>query len=284
MTIENISLTGEARNISLNIKTHLVLLLVAAFILLPYAGMFFASVVSFRETLVNGHFIFSLDNYTKALHNRLLMKDMSNSLIISIGTTLFSVVISLFASYATAMIKSGFRNKFEIYLYIIQMFPAISFAVPFFVIYVMIRKYTGIPMQDTYHGLIMAYTSFSLPFCILMLKNHMMSIPKELAEQAQIDGCGRLQIMFRILLPLMAPGILTVSVYSFLMSWNEILFASIFTKAGTQTVAIGLTKQIFQIWPEWCAACVVITLPVVIAFSLLQKFFLKGLGSNLFLK
>ncbi len=134
-------------------------------------------------------------------------------------------------------------------------------------------------MKNTFHGLIFTYTSFALPFSILMLREFLDSIPKEIDEQAQIDGCNKFQIIFKIILPLSLPGMVSIAIYSFIMAWNEMLFATQLTGKETKTVSIGLMDYITQNQADWngmMAACIVTSIPVLIIFIFLQKQIVEG--------
>ena len=135
-------------------------------------------------------------------------------------------------------------------------------------------------MKNTYWGMIFTYTSFSLPFAVLMLRNFLENIPVDLDEQAQIDGCTPFGTLWRIILPVSMPGIVTIGIFGFIMAWNEILFASILTGRETKTISVGLldylTAQQSQ-WSEMMAACILVSIPVLVFFTFLQKYIVSGL-------
>ncbi|MDC7227790.1 MAG: carbohydrate ABC transporter permease [Spirochaetales bacterium] len=222
----------------------------------------------------------TFDNYMKVNKTVRMLDYMKNSLIISGGTMFFSVVISLFAAYALSRINFRLKRLYELSLFSTQMFPGIAFLIPYFILFSKVYKLTGIPMKDTYWGMIFTYTSFALPFSILMLRNFLDSIPISLDEQAQIDGCNRRQAIFRVLFPVITPGVTAVAIYSFIMAWNEILFASILTGRHTKTVSLGLMEYITTQQSRWggmLAACILVSVPVVIFFTILQKQIIDGL-------
>ncbi len=263
-----------------NLRNIIIALFIITVVLLPYGSLIIHSLINFS---ISPPFM-DFTSYERVIDYPMFRHCLVNSLVISIGTTLISILTALFASYALSRIRSSWRKAYELFLYILQMFPGIAFIVPFFIIFILIKRYFFIPMQNTYHGLIITYTSFALPFTILMLKNFVSAIPKELDEQAQIDGCSRLNLIFRIILPLALPGILAVSIFSFIMSWNEILFAFTLTKNETMTASIYIIKKMqmysYNDWMDWNTACVLVTLPVVIIFAFLQKKLISGLSTN----
>jgi multiple sugar transport system permease protein len=222
----------------------------------------------------------TLENYLKVNKTVPMLDYLKNSMIISTGTMGFSIFISLFAAYALSRIRFRMKKAYELSLYSTQMFPGIAFLIPYYMIFIYVNRYLGIPLKNTYWGMIFTYTSFALPFSILMLRNYLDSIPRDIDEQAQIDGCSRAQVVFRIIFPTSIPGIVSVGIYSFIMAWNEILFASVLTGRETRTVSIGLLEYITiqqSRWGGMMAACLLVSIPVLIFFTLLQKQIVKGL-------
>ncbi|OHD18998.1 MAG: ABC transporter permease [Spirochaetes bacterium GWD1_61_31] len=222
----------------------------------------------------------TLENYQRINRTVPMLRYLRNSLIISIGTMILAVFISLFAAYALSRLEFRFKRLYELTIYSTQMFPGIAFLIPYFILFTAITRLTGIKLKDTYYGLILTYTSFALPFCILMMKSYLDSIPKSLDEQALVDGCKRPAIIFRIILPLVKPGLVSVGIFAFIMAWNEMLFASVLTGRDTKTVSLGLMEYITTNQARWggmMAACIVVSIPVLILFTTLQKQIIDGL-------
>jgi multiple sugar transport system permease protein len=263
-----------------NLTNIIIALFIISIILFPYGSFIINSLFNFS---INPPMI-SLISYIRVINNPMFQNCLINSLIVSVCTTLISLCIGIFASYALSRIRSRWKKTYEMFLYILQMFPGVAFVVPYFIIFILIKRYFFIQMQNTYHGLILTYTSFALPFSILMLKNFINAIPKELDEQAQIDGCSRFNLVYRVIVPLAFPGILAVAIFSFIISWNEILFAYTLTKNETMTASIYIIKKLqfysYNDWMDWNTACLLVTLPVVIGFALLQKKMISGLSTN----
>ena len=164
-----------------------------------------------------------------------------------------------------------------------QMFPGILFLLPLFLIFVQIQRTVGVQLTGSYLGLIITYMTFSLPFSIWMLTGYFASIPKELEEASMIDGTGRLGALFRVIIPVAKPGIIAVAVYAFITAWGEVLFASVLTSKDTRTLSIGLRAYASQqdvYWNQLMAASVVVSLPVLIGFMLVQKHLITGLSSG----
>ncbi|MEU1212146.1 carbohydrate ABC transporter permease [Streptomyces sp. NPDC005791] len=206
-----------------------------------------------------------------------------NSLIVAGTATVCSVVIAAFAAYAVS--RYNFRGKrvFTVTVLSTQMFPGILFLLPLFLIYVNIGNATGIALFGSRGGLILTYLTFSLPFSIWMLIGYFDSVPRELDEAAKVDGCGPLGALFRVIVPAAIPGIVAVAVYAFMTAWGEVLFASVMTNDTTRTLAVGLQGYSTQndvYWNQVMAASLVVSLPVVAGFLLLQRYLVTGLTAG----
>jgi len=206
-----------------------------------------------------------------------------NSTIVSLCATVFSVVIAIFAAYAVSRYRFRGRRVFTMTVLATQMLPGILFLLPLFLIFVNIGDATGIALHGTRGGLILTYLTFSLPFSIWMLVGYFDSIPRELDEAAAMDGCGPLRTLLQIIVPAAVPGIIAVSVYAFMTAWGEVLFASVLTNDTTRTLAIGLKGYATQYdvyWNQVMAASLVVSVPVVAGFLLLQRYLVTGLTAG----
>lgn len=206
-----------------------------------------------------------------------------NSLVVAGSATVCSVVIAVFAAYAVS--RYNFRGKrvFTVTVLSTQMFPGILFLLPLFLIYVNIGNATGIALFGSRGGLILTYLTFSLPFSIWMLIGYFDSVPRDLDEAAKVDGCGPLGALFRVIVPAAIPGIVAVAVYAFMTAWGEVLFASVMTNDATRTLAVGLQGYSTQndvYWNQIMAASLVVSLPVVAGFLLLQRYLVTGLTAG----
>lgn len=206
-----------------------------------------------------------------------------NSLIVVVTATIFSVVLAVLGAYALSRFPFRGARTFSMMVLSTQMFPGILFLLPLFLIFTQIQRTVGIQLNGSYLGLILTYMTFSLPFAIWMLSGFFASIPKDLEEAAMIDGTGRMGALIRVVLPVARPGIIAVSVYCFITAWGEVLFASVMTNADTRTLAIGLRAYASQTdvyWNQLMAASVVVSLPVLIGFMLVQRHLVTGLSAG----
>ncbi len=206
-----------------------------------------------------------------------------NSVLVSGAATVCSVTVAIFAAYAVSRYRFAGRRLFSIAVLSTQMFPGILFLLPLFLIYVNIGKLTGIDLYATRTGLVITYLTFSLPFSIWMLVGYFDSIPRGLDESAQVDGAGPLRTLLQVILPTAVPGIVAVSVYSFMTAWGEVLFASVMTNGDSRTLAVGLqgyatSNDVY--WNQVMAASLVVSVPVVAGFLLLQRHFVSGLTAG----
>ncbi|AHI00910.1 carbohydrate ABC transporter permease [Kutzneria viridogrisea] len=206
-----------------------------------------------------------------------------NSLVVALGATLLSLLVAVSAAYAISRYRFRGRRLFSLAILSTQMFPGILFLLPLFLIYVNIAQTTGIVLVGTLPGLVITYLTFSLPFSVWMLVGYFESIPRELDEAALVDGTGPLGALLRVVVPAALPGIVAVAVYAFMTAWGEVLFASVLTSDSTRTLAIGLPAYSTQsgvYWNQVMAAGLVVSVPVVAGFLLLQRYLVQGLTSG----
>ncbi|GGF27507.1 carbohydrate ABC transporter permease [Subtercola lobariae] len=206
-----------------------------------------------------------------------------NSVIVSTSASVISVIIAIFASYAVSRYKFRGRNAFTTTILSTQMFPGVLFLLPLYLIFINISQTLGIQLIGSYLGLIITYLTFTLPFAIWMLTGYFDNIPRELDEAAKVDGASAIGTLIRVILPVARPGIVAVLVYSFITAWGEVLFASVLTTQSSRTLAVGLGEYSTQVnvyWNQIMAASVVVSIPVVIGFLLLQRNFVAGLSAG----
>ncbi|SEC16943.1 carbohydrate ABC transporter membrane protein 2, CUT1 family [Streptomyces sp. TLI_105] len=206
-----------------------------------------------------------------------------NSLVVAGTATVCSLAVAVFAAYAVS--RYAFRGKrvFTVTVLSTQMFPGILFLLPLFLLYVNIGNATGIALFGSRGGLILTYLTFSLPFSIWMLIGYFDAVPRDLDEAAKVDGCGPLGALLRVVVPAAIPGIVAVGVYAFMTAWGEVLFASVMTTDTTRTLAVGLQGYATQndvYWNQVMAASLVVSVPVVAGFLLLQRYLVTGLTAG----
>lgn len=198
-----------------------------------------------------------------------------NSTIVSVASSVFSVMIAAPAAYAFSRFR--FPGKQVAYFAILarNMFPLIVFLIPLFTLM------TALQLTNTYAGLIIAYLTFTLPLSIWLLKGFFDGIPPELERAARIDGCSRFGAFMRIILPLTTPGLAATAIYSFVQAWNEFPYAlNLAYSTNMRTLPVGMTFFFSENQSDWTglmATAVIISIPVVIIFMILQRYFVSAL-------
>ncbi len=209
------------------------------------------------------------------INNPLTIRAIGNSAIIGIGTMALTLVLAAPAAYALARLNLRGGALITLLLLITQLLPAIVIATPLFVVF------SRIGLLNSYPALILADTTITLPFAVIILRPFFLTVPRELEAAAKIDGCNQLSAFWRVILPLVRPGLITVSVFAFLLAWGEFLFAlSLNTNENIQPVTVALNKFIGQYGTEWnllMAVATTIALPIIVVFASLQRYIVGGL-------
>ncbi|WP_030262181.1 carbohydrate ABC transporter permease [Streptomyces sp. NRRL B-24484] len=265
---------------------RVVLALLAVFTLVPVGVMVSSSLKPLQD--VQGPFrwipsTLTVRPYFDIWKTVPLGKYFVNSIIVAGGATVLSVLIAILAAYAVSRYRFRGRRLFTVTVLSTQMFPGILFLLPLFLIFVNIGNSTGVALYGSRGGLILTYLTFSLPFSIWMLVGYFDSIPRDLDEAALVDGCGPVRALVQIIIPAAIPGIVAVAVYAFMTAWGEVLFASVMTNDETRTLAVGLQgyatlNDVY--WNQVMAASLVVSVPVVAGFLLLQRYLVAGLTAG----
>ena len=196
-----------------------------------------------------------------------------NSLIISASASIVALIIGSLAAYSIARFRTG-DPWLRLSMLSTQMLPPIALVIPIFLIMNVIR------LWDTLPGLILAYLSFNLPYTVWILISFFQSIPVEIEEAAMIEGCSRIQALWKVIVPVALPGLLSAGVFNFILNWNEFLFALILTGRNTRTLPVAIaslwTQQGVNIGAV-SAATVVTILPVIFLTYVIQKSLVRNL-------
>jgi len=220
----------------------------------------------------------TLRNYSDLLSTNNFLINILNSIIVAGLATLISLVVSSMAAYSLVRLKYRYRDWAGRLILFAYLTPSALLFIPLSVIVAQLR------IGNTLHGLIFVYLTFAAPLSTWLLMGFFRSIPADLEEQAMVDGATRLQAMTRVLLPLSAPGMIAVSVFTFTGAWNELLLALIFiTSPDRQTVPVALqyliTGDVFR-WGLIMAGSVVAAVPVMVLYYLAQRFVVQGLAAG----
>ena len=236
-----------------------------------------AQINSANPTWLPGHP--TLAHFRSAVHAPYFWTDAKNTVFIVLATLAISTVLAFLAAVALAKYRFAGRAVFIVLVIGIQMLPPIGLIIP---LYVLLGRYG---LVNTLTGVTLVYLTFALPFAVWTLRGFLIGIPKELEEAAMVDGSTRIGAFLRILLPLVAPGLVATSVFAFITAWNEYIFASIILHSNSkQTITVWLTNFLGGSrgvdWGAVMAASTLIAIPVVIFFLLVQRRIAFGLTAG----
>ena len=262
--------------------SYLVLGICAVLVLIPILWMVSTSIKIESETItippewIPAHP--TLESYVRLWKEYPFLTYFKNSIIISLGAVVISVLFSCLAGYGVTRFDFKGKNGFLSFVLMTQMFPSIMLLIPY---YKVLDLYG---LKDSLVGMMFVYISFTIPFCSWMMVGFFRTIPIELDEAAIIDGCSRWKAFYKIVLPMTLPGISSSAIYAFITAWNEYMFAQVLIiSPELKTVPLGIAELngFYKIlWNDLMAASVIASLPLVILFIFLQKYFISGLTAG----
>ncbi|PPG68620.1 sugar ABC transporter permease [Rathayibacter sp. AY1F4] len=221
---------------------------------------------------------FSFDAYSGILGDPTKVRFFINSYVVAIAVVVLTLVVAILASYAFSRYEFRFKRPINVIIVSVQAVPPITLLIPFFGLMVVLRLY------NTYQGLILTYLVFTLPYAIIMLTGYFNTLPRDLDEAARMDGAGPMTVLWRILVPIAIPGIVSVGVYTFMIAWNEYLFALTLTRTDDmRTVPIGIQLLMGQNsyeWNEMMAMSILGCIPVLLLFLFFQRYFIGGMTAG----
>jgi len=261
--------------------SYILLFFIAIVVAFPFIWLILTSFKTYQE-IYSYPIIYLPKSWTVEHYQKISSLDFKsyffNSVIVGSGTMVFSLLIGIFPAYAFSRYSFRGKGMLLVSVLIFQMFPMIVFLVPIF------KFLDWIRLLDTHLGLILAYIPFTTPITIVFLRSFFLSVPKSLEEAALIDGCTRTKAFFRIIFPVTLPGIAAVGVYAFLFAWSELLYSmSLLTSKSLQTIPTFLSVFVGQYQTRWgplFAGSVFATLPPLVVFIMLQRYFISGLVSG----
>ena len=259
--------------------TYAALALATAFVLIPLAWALSTSlklpsdVFASPPRWIPG--AVDLTNYTRGLFSPRFLRYILNSVLVVAGALVLSVGLAVHAAYAVSRFKFRGKDALLFVIWSTVMIPGVSIIVPLYLLAVDLKIY------DTLFAVVLAYSAWLVPTLIWLLRGFVDTIPYELEESAFVDGCSRLKAFYVVVLPLMRPGLAAASVLVFVTIWNDFLLAfSLTLRDENRLLQVGLYSFVTELGIEWgplMAATVGSTIPVVIAFALLQRSFIQGL-------
>jgi ABC-type glycerol-3-phosphate transport system permease component len=266
-----------------SVGTHVLVLLLALLVVTPFLWMLLGSFKSNFELMQRqGQTLWienpTLENYQRLFQEYDFTRYFINSTFVAGVTAVIATSISAFAGYALARFQFPGRGMIGFMILLTQMIPTIAVIIPLFL------WFQTLNLLDTYWALIIAYNAFAIPFGTWLLRGFFMDIPVELEEAAMIDGASQIGTFFRIVLPLSLPGLMATLIFSFILAWQEFLFAVTFTNsAELRTLTVGVAAMRGKDLVDWGllnAGVVVTTVPLAILFAFVQRYLVKGLTAG----
>ena len=219
----------------------------------------------------------TFENYFTLFHNTDFFQSMLHSIVIAVITSCISMLVSSMAAYAFARYRFRGKNLALSGILLLYMFPSVLYLTPLFVLFNNL-KLIGSPL-----ALVVSYCTFTIPFSIWLLTAYMKSIPLELEEAGKIDGASIPKLLYYVVMPLLKPGLIATGTYVFINSWNEYLFAVMFTTSDNRTLPVSLASLVGEYDLRWdiiSAGAVAAMIPVVILFMFVQKSLVAGLTAG----
>ena len=257
------------------------LTIIVCYVLFPYLWTFLTSIKPTDELYTMDVKILpknlTFENYFTLFHNTDFFQSMLHSIVIAVITSCISMLVSSMAAYAFARYRFRGKNLALSGILLLYMFPSVLYLTPLFVLFNNL-KLIGSPL-----ALVVSYCTFTIPFSIWLLTAYMKSIPLELEEAGKIDGASIPKLLYYVVMPLLKPGLIATGTYVFINSWNEYLFAVMFTTSDNRTLPVSLASLVGEYDLRWdiiSAGAVAAMIPVVILFMFVQKSLVAGLTAG----
>lgn len=270
------------RNVVYNTRLYLMLAIYVIVVSFPFYFMVLTSLRSQKDVynkatmLSPTNLIF--DNYATVINGSNMQVWLTNSIIVGVASSAVALVIGVLAAYSLARLRFWGSNTLAKSVLFMYLIPSSLLFIPLYIII------SNLKLLNTLWAMILAYQTFNVPFTTWMLLGYFRTIPAELEEAALIDGCTRMGVLARIVLPLSAPGIVTAFIFSFTNSWNEFLYAVVMAqRSELRTLPVGIYSfQIADIllWGQIMAAAIIATVPVLALYMLVQRFVVQGLTAG----
>lgn len=260
----------------------LTIVLVGAFALLPVYWMFVTAVRPASEVFQFPPKLLptsvTLDHFQSFVGDPKLLGYLLNSVIVSVATAVLTLAVATYTAYSFSKFRYRGRSSLMYLVLASQMFPHALLLITLYLLF------NAFGLLNSYLGLVLSFTAFTMPLCIWMLKGVFDTIPDAMIEQAKVDGAGRFTIIHRIVLPVAAPGVVAAGLFAFIRGWNDFIFALTLAGPDKQTLPPGLVNTYvgeFQTaWPALMAASLIVSVPVIVGFVSLQRYLVAGLAGG----
>lgn len=251
-----------------------VLVLIIIPILFPFIWMLMSSFKTQVDIISwPPKFIFKpvMQNYNRVFVEQNFLQYMKNSLIVSVVSVFFSLLLGLPAAYSIARYK---QKRLSVFILVARLMPGISFLMPWYIVF------SRLGLMDSYVALILSHMLIALPLVVWVMSPYFDSVPRELEEAAMVDGLTQQSAFLKILLPLSGPGVVTATTLSFIFSWNNFMFSQVLSQQNTRTLPIAVYNFLSYVEVDWgavMAAAVTIMAPAIVLTMFFQKYVVKGL-------
>ena len=262
--------------------SYLYLTILSICAVFPLLWLLVSSFKSSTEMLANPTVIFpkdwTLENFKTVLFTLNFTVNIKNSLIVALSTTVVATFISALAAYGIVRFFPKLGNVMTKILITTYMFPSIMLVIPYAVVM------STLHLTNTRIGLVLVYMSFSVPYAVWMLVGFFKTVPIGIEEAARIDGANRLQVFYKVVLPLVAPGVVSTAIYVFINAWNEFLYALLLVSSSSKTTISVAVKTLegadILNWGSMMAASAIVVIPSIIFFCLIQSKIAGGLADG----
>lgn len=277
----SLGLRNGWRPLAFRLFCYVMLLVAVVIVLFPIYWMIMTSLKLPREIYREPSLwaqVFTIANYRILLEDKGFLLNIRNSFLVAGTVTVISVLISSLAAYSLSRFRYRFRGLIGRIILFAYLTPTSLLFIPLSILMAKLQ------LGNSLHGLILVYLTFSLPLGTWLLQGYFRSVPRELEEQGMIDGLSRLGALLRIVIPLSAPGIAAVAIFTFTSAWNELLLALVLiTSEGLRTAPLGLnyliTSDVLP-WGPLMAGAVLSSLPLMILYFLAQRFMVQGMTAG----
>lgn len=277
------SVGSKFTNVFGNISRYITWILLTLFTAGPIYWMFAVSSRAPIEVFDKPKLLiksFYAQNYTSVFQDRVVRSYMMHSLFIATSNALLVTILALFATYALTRFKLKGSDSIFFWTITNRMAPPAAFILPNFLIFTNVIKFGDFMLFDTQIGLILVYCLFNLPFAIWLMKGMLEGIPLELDEAALVDRASRMQVLFKIIVPLAAPGLAITFILTWVFAWNEYLLAASLSSSNARTITTRLAEYVTTTgtnYGELAAVAIIATLPAIIFLVFIQKYIVTGL-------
>ena len=274
---------GRARKVNLGLS-HFVIIVILVFSTFPFYWTLVCTLKTSSQLYTRTPNFFpwplTLRNLAYAFANPKFLIPFRNSVLMGILTAIIVVVLASLGGYSLARYKYRGKRLFMFLLVFAYLLPVAMLIVPLF------YTYSKLHLVNTYGGLIFSYMTLATPFCILLLRNFFLDFPNDLEEAALVDGCNRMGAFARIILPLLAPGVVAVALFTFIIIWNDLLFSMVMTKdTDHMTAAVQISQMLSSQYARQDYGLIlgegaIVTVPIVLVFIFLQKYLVQGMTAG----